>query len=75
MVNSIGKIIKANREIHNMTQEELAQRMRVGTSTIQKYETDEQIPSTQTLLKLSTVLDIPASELLEPYKQKITLSE
>jgi transcriptional regulator with XRE-family HTH domain len=64
-MNSIGRIIKMNREIQNMTQEELAQKVRVGTSTIQKYETGEQIPSTQTLLKLSTVLDIPASELLE----------
>ena len=64
-MNSIGRIIKANREIQNMTQEELAQKVRVGISTIQKYETGEQTPSTQTLLKLSTVLDIPASELLE----------
>jgi transcriptional regulator with XRE-family HTH domain len=66
-MNSIGRTIKANREIQNMTQEELAQKVRVGISTIQKYETGEQIPSTQTLLKLSTVLDIPASELLEPH--------
>ena len=35
----------------------------------EKYETGEQIPSTQTLLKLSTVLDIPASELLDHANQ------
>jgi transcriptional regulator with XRE-family HTH domain len=64
-MNSIGQTIRANRELHHMTQEELAQKVRVGVNTIEKYETGEQIPSTQTLLKLSTVLDIPASELLE----------
>lgn len=68
-MNAIGKIIKINRELQNMTQEELAQKVRVGTGTIQKYETGEQIPSTQTLLKLSTVLDIPASDLLDQHVQ------
>ena len=64
-MNSIGHIIKTSREMLNMTQEELAQRVRIGTHTIEKYESGEQMPSTQTILKLSTVLDIPASELLQ----------
>ncbi|MDR4949118.1 helix-turn-helix domain-containing protein [Neobacillus cucumis] len=62
-MNSIGQTIKMYREMLNLTQEELAQKVRVGTHTIEKYESDEQIPSNQTLLKLSTALDIPASEL------------
>ena len=64
-MNSIGHIIKTSREMLKMTQEELAQKVRVGTHTIEKYESGEQIPSTRTILKLSTVLDIPASELLQ----------
>jgi transcriptional regulator with XRE-family HTH domain len=64
MMNTIGRTIKSYREHLKMTREELAQKIRVGTQTIEKYESGEQIPSTQTLLKLSTVLDIPASELL-----------
>jgi transcriptional regulator with XRE-family HTH domain len=64
-LNTIGQTIKIAREMLNMSQEELAQKVRVGTQTIEKYESGEQIPSTQTLLKLSTVLDLPASELLE----------
>ena len=64
-MNSIGETIKMSREMLNMTQEELAQKIRVGTQTIVKYESGEQIPSNQTILKLSTVLDIPASELLQ----------
>lgn len=68
-MNSIGLKIKTYREQLKMTQEELAQKVRVGTQTIEKYESGEQIPSTQTLLKLSTVLDIPASELLDHENQ------
>lgn len=64
-MNSIGETIKMGREMLNMTQEELAQKIRVGTQTIAKYESGEQIPSNQTILKLSTVLDLPASELLQ----------
>lgn len=48
-----------------MSQQELALKVRVGTATIQKYESGEQIPDVPTILKLSTVLDVPASELLE----------
>lgn len=64
ILNTIGNKIKNYREHLKMTKEELAQKIRVGIHTIEKYESGEQIPSTQTLLKLSTVLDIPASELL-----------
>ncbi|MEH7112435.1 helix-turn-helix transcriptional regulator [Neobacillus niacini] len=62
-MNPIGRTIKNYREHLKMTKEDLAQKIRVGTHTIEKYESGEQIPSSQTLLKLSTVLDIPASEL------------
>jgi transcriptional regulator with XRE-family HTH domain len=64
-LNTIGQTIKNARETLKMSQEELAQKVRVGIQTIEKYESGEQIPSTQTLLKLSTVLDLPATELLE----------
>ncbi|MDR7237929.1 helix-turn-helix domain-containing protein [Neobacillus drentensis] len=64
-MNTIGQTIKNAREMLNMSQEELAQKVRVGTQTIEKYESGEQIPSNQTLLKLSTVLELPAVELLQ----------
>ena len=71
-MNPIGRTIKNYREHLKMTKEELAQKIRVGTHTIEKYETGEQVPSNQTLLKLSTVLDIPASELkLDQLDQQI----
>ncbi|WML25096.1 helix-turn-helix transcriptional regulator [Neobacillus sp. OS1-33] len=64
-LNTIGQTIKNAREMLNMSQEELAQKVRVGTQTIEKYESGEQIPSNQTLLKISTVLELPAVELLQ----------
>ncbi|MBE4907469.1 helix-turn-helix transcriptional regulator [Bacillus luteolus] len=64
-MGSIGENIKVYREQRNMTKQELALKVRVGTGTIEKYENGEQTPDVQTILKISTVLDIPASELME----------
>ena len=60
----IGKNIKCCRERAKMSQQELALKIRVGTKTIEMYESGEKVPDTQTVLKISTVLDVPASELL-----------
>jgi transcriptional regulator with XRE-family HTH domain len=60
----VGENIKICRERRNMSQEELALKIRVGTQTIDNYESGKLQPNTQTLLKISTVLDVPASELL-----------
>ncbi|MGJ7920084.1 helix-turn-helix domain-containing protein [Neobacillus sp. LXY-4] len=64
-MGTIGQNIKLCRERQNMSQQELARRIRVGTRTVEKFETDLQKPDTQTILNISTVLDTPASELLE----------
>jgi len=77
VLNSIAQTIKAYREQMKMSQEELAQKVRVGKNTIEKYESGEHIPSTQTLLKISTVLDIPASKLAIHHEihEKVEMSE
>ncbi|WP_201714287.1 helix-turn-helix domain-containing protein [Rossellomorea arthrocnemi] len=64
-MSHFGENLKRVREDRKLSQQELALRARLGTKTIGKYESDQQIPDTQTILKLSTVLDIPASELME----------
>ncbi|MCA1061595.1 helix-turn-helix transcriptional regulator [Rossellomorea aquimaris] len=64
-MSHFGQNLKRVREERKLSQQELALRARLGTQTIEKYESDLQIPDTQTILKLSTVLDIPASELME----------
>ncbi|WP_147535330.1 helix-turn-helix domain-containing protein [Bacillus marasmi] len=61
---TLGQNIRLGRERLNMTQQELARKIRVGPNTIEKYEKGLQRPDTQTILNISTVLDIPASELV-----------
>jgi len=65
---SIGENIKYLREERGLSLEELATRIRVGKDTIEKYETGEKVPTNQTIMKLSTVLDIPTSVLLNEKK-------
>lgn len=62
---SIGDNIKLYRERVNMSQQDLALKIRVGPSKIDLYETGKKIPTKETILKISTVLDVPASELLD----------
>ncbi|WP_391559938.1 helix-turn-helix domain-containing protein [Robertmurraya sp.] len=64
-MTAIGQNIKRFREELEMSQQELAIKIRVGTATIDKYESGVQTPDTQTILKISTVLDIPVSELMQ----------
>ncbi len=64
-MTAIGQNIKRFREELEMSQQELAIKIRVGTATIDKYESGLQTPDTQTILKISTVLDIPVSELMQ----------
>ncbi|RSD27556.1 XRE family transcriptional regulator [Mesobacillus subterraneus] len=63
-MTAIGHNIKMCRERVGMSQEELALKIRVGTQTIRRYESGEQTPKLQTILKISTALDVPASELM-----------
>ena len=62
---SVGKNIRNYRELKQLSKEELALKARIGVHTLESYESDERAPELDTVLKLSTVLDIPASELLE----------
>ncbi|PKR83853.1 helix-turn-helix domain-containing protein [Heyndrickxia camelliae] len=60
---SFAENLKFYREQRNLSQEELALKARLGTAVIEKYESGEQIPNTETIFKLSTILDVPASSL------------
>lgn len=66
----ISQNIRSCRERKGMTQEELALKIRVGTQTIERYENGEQTPNMQTIFKLSTVLDVPASEFLGSFYEE-----
>lgn len=60
----IGKIIKENRILKHMTQEELANKLYVSNKTISKWETGRGIPSVDLLIPLCEVLDIELKSLL-----------
>ena len=64
-MSNVGINIRNYREIKNLTIEELALKIRVGTKTLESYENNEKVPNLQTILKVSTALDVPASELLD----------
>ncbi|MEH6944223.1 helix-turn-helix domain-containing protein [Bacillus sp. JJ722] len=61
----IGSNIKRYRENRNMSLQDLALRIRCGTKTLENYENGINIPNNQTILKISTALDVAASELLK----------
>jgi transcriptional regulator with XRE-family HTH domain len=63
-MTAIGQNIKLYRERAGVSQEDLALKIRVGTQTIQRYESGEHTPNSQTILKISTALDVPASVLM-----------
>jgi transcriptional regulator with XRE-family HTH domain len=63
-MSMIGKKIQEAREMQNMTRQDLARKARIGVQTLENYETGAKIPEVQTVLKISTVLDIAPSDLL-----------
>lgn len=69
---SIGNNIRKYRELKNFSKEDLALKARIGVQTLESYESDERLPELDTVLKFSTVLDIPASELMETDEQDKT---
>ncbi|WP_161797347.1 universal stress protein [Guptibacillus hwajinpoensis] len=62
---NIGDKILKHRLESNLTIEELAVKVRIGSGLMQQIEEGQSHPDVQTLLKISTALDIPASEFLE----------
>ncbi|MDI7743943.1 helix-turn-helix transcriptional regulator [Lysinibacillus fusiformis] len=57
--------LKFLREERNWSLEELSKKVQVGVEKLSLYEQGELIPSVQTVLKLSTVLEVPASNLMD----------
>ncbi|MFC7687834.1 helix-turn-helix domain-containing protein [Ureibacillus sp. GCM10028918] len=57
--------LKFLREERNWSLEELSKKVQVGVEKLAQYEKGELIPSVQTVLKLSTALEVPASNLMD----------
>ncbi|MED3643193.1 helix-turn-helix transcriptional regulator [Caldifermentibacillus hisashii] len=61
---TIGQKIMECRENFNMSQEELAMRIRKSLKMVQQLEENQMTPDQDTLFNLSSVLDIPISDLI-----------
>ncbi len=53
------------REERNFSLEDLSLKTRIGVGKLEQYESGEEIPSEQTILKLSNALEVPVSNLLD----------
>ena len=57
--------IKVQRAIHNLTQQDLAERISVSRQTINAMEAAKYVPSTVLALKLSQLFNKPVNEIFE----------
>ena len=76
MINksSIGKIIQKLRKDKNLTQEELAEKIGIGTSNISYIENGKFAPSIENFAKIAEVLGVEPSELYK-FSHHKTLDE
>ena len=59
------ELLKQLREERNWSLEDLSKKTQVGVEKLSMYEKGELTPSVQTILKLSNVLEVPASNLMD----------
>ncbi|MCP1145657.1 helix-turn-helix domain-containing protein [Lysinibacillus endophyticus] len=68
MKNRFHEQLKLLREEKNWSLEELSKKTQIGLEKLSLYEKGELVPSMQTILKLSTILEVPASNLMDGIK-------
>lgn len=59
------------RKMHNLSQEELAERLRVSRQTISKYETGESLPDIDKCKLLAEIFDVSLDDLVN-YDKEVT---
>lgn len=65
MKKELHEQLRQIREERNISLETLALKTTIGTGKLEAYETGAEVPSVQTLLKLSNALEVPASNLMD----------
>lgn len=71
---SLGESIKLRRQILQMSLRDVGEKIGVSHTTVDRYEKGKQVPDSQSLIKLSKVLQIPIASLLRPESQQIQLN-
>ena len=62
---ALHELLKQLREERNWSLEDLSLKTQLGVEKLSMYEKGESTPSIQTILKLSNVLEVPASNLMD----------
>lgn len=70
MMLPLHELLKISREENKLSYEQLALKSHISIEKLQQYELGSQIPSIQTILKLSNALELPVSNLLDSLKIK-----
>ena len=65
----IGNIIKTLRKQHNMTQDELAEKLNVSSQAVSKWENGRNMPDITLLLDIADCFNVTVDELLKGIKQ------
>jgi len=71
---SLGKVIRKYRKIRNLTQEEMAGRLGVTASAVNKWENENSYPDITLLAPIARLLDISLDTLLS-FREDLTMEE
>lgn len=74
-MNSIGDLIKSNREKRNLSQEYMADRLGITARAYQNYEYGNREPKLATLRRIAEILEIPVAHLLDERNVRNELNE
>lgn len=71
---SLGESLKLRREILGISLRELAGRIGVSHTTVNKYEKNILIPDSECLILLSDILQMPVASLIRPQNEQVRLN-
>ncbi|HHY17435.1 MAG TPA: helix-turn-helix transcriptional regulator [Firmicutes bacterium] len=70
-MNNLGKVLRSLRRQRGFTQEQLAERADLHPTYIAKIEAGERLPSLDTLVSLSNVLQAPLHVIMERVESQV----
>lgn len=70
----IGNFMKTLRKEHNLTQEELADKMLVNRRTVSRWETGNNMPDIEVLIEIADLYDVDLRELLNGERKQDTMN-
>ncbi len=61
----IGEQLQKQRKLHNLSQNELADKLNISRQSISKWENDDSLPSFSNVVAISELLDVSLDELIK----------